>query len=274
MSIRIEDLVYRYPNGALALDRVSVTIEPGERVAIVGSNGAGKSTFARHLIGITRPTSGSVWLDDWNTADHSVAELARKVGYVFQNPDDQLHARSVAAEVRFGPRNLGFSPERTAELTAWAMEATGLTQLATAHPHHLSLGDRKRVTLASVLAMDSAVVVLDEPTTGQDHKSVETIGRLISELSTGGKTVFAITHDMDFCAENFDRVLVMAEGRIRVDMPTDDWLRADQDFDRYGLQLPQITRLAHGLGWPESVATVGRFMERLPGHTGATPPDS
>ncbi|WP_326770612.1 energy-coupling factor ABC transporter ATP-binding protein (plasmid) [Streptomyces sp. NBC_01591] len=269
MTIRVEDLVYRYPNGALALDRVSVTIDPGERVAIVGSNGAGKSTFARHLIGIARPSSGSVWLDDWNTADHSVAELARKVGYVFQNPHDQLHARSVEAEVRFGPRNLGFSAGRTAELVAWAMEAMGLTQLAAAHPHHLSLGDRKRVTLASVLAMDSAVVVLDEPTTGQDHRSVEAIGGLVSELAGRGKTVLAITHDMDFCAENFDRVLVMAEGRIHLDVPTTDWLGPDRELERYGLEPPQITRLARGLDWPEPVATVGQFMERLPGYVGS-----
>lgn len=182
MVLRIDSLTHRYPNGTTALAGVSLAVRVGERVAVMGPNGAGKSTLARHLIGIARPTSGTVEVDGRDASRLGIAELARSVGFVFQNPDDQLHAATVAKEVSFGPRNLGFPADRRTALTAWALRVTGLTAEADSHPRHLSFGERKRVALASVLAMDTPVIVLDEPTTGQDHRSVTLLEELMGDL--------------------------------------------------------------------------------------------
>jgi energy-coupling factor transport system ATP-binding protein len=263
MSISIDSLVYRYPTGVTALDGVSLRVARGERVAIIGQNGAGKTTLVRHLNGLLRPSAGTVRIDDWDTAEHTVAQLAAKVGYVFQNPDDQLFARTVADEVRFGPRNLGYFPDRCAELLAWALGITRLTDLAELHPYQLSLAERKRVALASVLAMDTPVVVLDEPTTGQDFSGVRDIAAVLAELTARERTVLAITHDMDFCAEHFDRIIVMAQGRIVRDGAPDDVFGATDDLAHAAVQPPQMMRLSRALGWTAPVTTVDAFVDRL-----------
>ncbi|MFJ9928566.1 energy-coupling factor ABC transporter ATP-binding protein [Streptomyces misionensis] len=271
MIIRIDSLTFRYPNGTTALDGVSFSVEAGERVAIVGANGAGKSTLARHLVGIERPASGTIEIDGRRADGLGIAELARTVGFVFQNPDDQLHAASVDKEVGFGPRNLGFPPARRAELVESALRRTGLTRWRDTHPHHLSLGERKRVALASVLAMDTPVVVLDEPTTGQDHASVVLLGNLVDDLAADGRTVLAITHDMDFCVEHFDRVLVLQNGRIAWDGPITGWLAHVAATDGQALELPQLARLGRRLGWEGPVTTVTDFLQRLAAETGPAP---
>ncbi|MFB6819329.1 energy-coupling factor ABC transporter ATP-binding protein [Streptomyces sp. NPDC056347] len=263
MIIRIDSLTFRYPNGNTALDGVSFSVEAGERVAIVGANGAGKSTLARHLVGIERPASGTIEIDGRPTDGLGIAELARTVGFVFQNPDDQLHASSVDKEVGFGPRNLRFPPARRKELVDSALRRTGLWESRDTHPHHLSLGERKRVALASVLAMDTRVVVLDEPTTGQDHASVVLLGNLVDDLAADGRTVLAVTHDMDFCVEHFDRVIVMENGGISWDGPVTRWLAHVAGMTGRTLELPQMTRLGHRLGWEGPVTTVTGFLDRL-----------
>ncbi|OIK25072.1 energy-coupling factor ABC transporter ATP-binding protein [Streptomyces malaysiense] len=271
MIIRVDSLTFRYPTGTTALDGVSFQVAAGERVAIVGANGAGKSTLARHLVGIERPASGTIEIDGRRTDGLGIAELARTVGFVFQNPDDQLHAASVVKEVGFGPRNLRFPPARRAELVESALRLTGLTQWRDTHPHHLSLGVRKRVALASVLAMDTPVVVLDEPTTGQDHASVVLLGNLVDGLAADGRTVLTVTHDMDFCVEHFDRVIVLAGGRIAWDGPVAHWPAYVADAADGSLELPQMTRLGHRLGWERPVTTVTGFLDRLSPGPGPAP---
>ncbi|MDO0924232.1 ABC transporter ATP-binding protein [Streptomyces sp. TG1A-8] len=268
MILRVDSLTHRYPGGTLALRDVSLQVRAGERVAVVGPNGAGKSTLARHLIGILRPTSGVVEVDGRSTEGLPVAALARTVGFVFQNPDNQLHARTVADEVAFGPRNLGFSAARRDELTAWALRVTGLSGNASDHPHHLSFSRRKRVALASVLAMDTPVLILDEPTINQDHRSLELLGTVVDELAARGKTLVAVTHDMDFCARHFDRVVVMHQGRVRWDGPFEQWLDDPEHAARAG-ELPQVTRLGRALGWNAPPATVDAFLDRLRARDGA-----
>ncbi|GDY32884.1 energy-coupling factor ABC transporter ATP-binding protein [Gandjariella thermophila] len=261
--IRIDSLVYRYPTGVTALDGVSLRVEPGERVALIGRNGAGKTTLARHLNGILRPTAGSVHVDGWDTAEHTVAELAAKVGYLFQNPDEQLFARTVAEEVAFGPRNLGYPGDRRARLVRRALEDTRLTGLEEVHPYQLSLAERKRVALAAVLAMDTPILVLDEPTTGADHAGVRDVAAAVSELAGRGRTVLAVTHDMDFCAENFDRIVVLAGGRIVRDGSPDEVFRAGADLAQAGVEPPQLMRLSEALGWSRPATTVDAFVDRL-----------
>lgn len=262
MILRVDSLVHHYPDGTVALDDVSLAVRAGERIAVVGHNGAGKSTLARHLIGILRPTSGTVEVDGLRTDEHSIADLARTVGFVFQNPDDQLHARTVADEVAFGPRNLGFPAARRDELTAWALRVTGLEAHAEDHPHHLSASRRKRVALASVLAMDTPVVVLDEPTTNQDHRSLTALGAVCDELAERGRTLLVVTHDMEFAARHVDRVVSMERGRIGWDGPLHRWLAGAAD-GAHPSALPQITRLGHALDLPAPPATVEGFLTGL-----------
>jgi energy-coupling factor transport system ATP-binding protein len=217
VRISVEGLVHRYPGGVEAVRGVSLTIEPGEAVAVLGQNGSGKTTLVKHLDGLLRPDAGRVLLDGAPTDDRSVAELARTVGFVFQNPDDQLFERSVEREVAFGPRNLGVAPGDIAALVTRSLAAVGLAGERTTNPYDLDLSRRKLVALAGILAMDPAVLVLDEPTTGQDARGVARIQRVVASIAAEGRTVIAISLDMRFVAETFQRVVVMAEGRVALD---------------------------------------------------------
>mgnify|MGYP000848872129 FL=1 len=260
-AVRFESVRYRYPGGIEALRGVSLAVDTGERVAIVGENGAGKTTLVRHLNGIFRPTEGSVYVGETSTHGQTIAQLAAQVGYVFQNPDEQLFARTVQAHVEFGPRNLGLTPDEAAARAASALATVQLTAEAGAHPHHLSLSERKRVALAGVLAMRTPVVVLDEPTTGQDARGVEMIAGVVESLTAEGRTIIAITHDMDFCAEHFDRVIVMAAGEILADgHPREVFAQADA-LARAAIEPPQLFRLAARLGWRSGPLTPAEFVD-------------
>lgn len=266
MDIRFIDVHYSYPAGVEAVKGVTLDVPSGQRLAIVGQNGAGKTTLVRHLNGIFQPTTGTVQVGDWGTAGRSIAELSARVGYVFQNPDEQLFARRVIDDVAFGPKNLGFSAERSEELVMSALESTGLTAEAQSHPHHLSLSERKRVALAAVLAMDTPVVVLDEPTTGQDERGVRMIAAIVERLSAAGRTVIAITHDMDFCAENFERVIVMAQGEVQADGEPARVFAMDSVLQKARVEAPQLARLADALGWQDRPLTVEAFVDELAAH--------
>ena len=219
MSVRasLDDVRFTYPDGTLAVDGVSLMIEPGSRVAIVGQNGSGKSTLVRHLNGLLRPTSGTVRLDGVDVRPRHVAELAAIVGLVFQDPDRQVFSGRVRSEVAFGPRNLGRRGSELDEAIDRALAATGLDSDAETNPYDLGYSRRKLLTLASILAMATPMVVLDEPTTGQDARGVARIHRIVADLGAAGRTVIAISHDMRFVAEAFERVVVMREGRIVLD---------------------------------------------------------
>lgn len=265
MDLHFEDVHYTYASGVHAVRGVDLRVPQGQRLAIVGQNGAGKTTLVRHLNGIFRPSQGTVHVGDWTTADKDVADLAARVGYVFQNPDEQIFARKVIDDVAFGPKNLGFDTERAERAVREALEATGLTAHAQDHPYHLALSERKRVALASVLAMQTPVVVLDEPTTGQDERGVRMIARIVGDLAAQGRTVIAITHDMDFCAENFDRVVVMAQGQVQADDVPAVAFRQRDALELARVEPPQLLRLADALDWDSSPLTVGAFVEDLSG---------
>jgi len=250
VKIVVDALHFTYPSGVEALRGVSLTIEPGEQVALVGQNGSGKTTLVKHLNGLLRPTQGRVWVGDWDAAQMPVAKLARRVGYVFQNPDEQLFSRSVGAEVAFGPRNLGFSADRIAKQVAWALEMTALTAHKDTNPYDLSPTWRKMVALAAVIAMDTPIVVFDEPTTGQDAAGVARIARVIAALRAKGRTVITITHDIDFCAENFERVIALAQGQVLLDGPAREVLAQEEALARTYVDPPQLARLAKQLGLP------------------------
>ncbi len=217
--IELEALVHVYPEGTRAVDGVSLRIADAESVAIVGQNGSGKSTLVRHLNGLLRPTEGRVLIDGVDARSRRVAQLAAIVGLAFQDPDRQIFARSVRPEVSFGPRNLGL---RNGELTSAvdeALAATGLAADADTNPYDLGYSRRKLLALASILAMRTPIVVLDEPTTGQDARGVARIQAIVGDLSAAGRTVIAISHDMRFVAETFRRVVVMRAGSVILDAP-------------------------------------------------------
>src|SRR6266540_3633757 len=192
MKIEISDLRFTYPNGVEALRGVSLTIEPREQVALVGQNGAGKTTLAKHFNGLLQPTSGKILIGDWNTKEHSVAKLARRVGYVFQNPDEQLFSKNVGTEVAFGPKNLGYSGDPLQTLINDALAMTELSDKTETNPYDLSATWRKMVALASVISMNTDIVIFDEPTTGQDAVNVGRIANVIKALRERGKTVVTI----------------------------------------------------------------------------------
>jgi energy-coupling factor transporter ATP-binding protein EcfA2 len=216
-SIELEAVSFAYPDGTVALQDVSLTIRPNERVAIVGQNGSGKSTLVRHLNGLLRPTRGRVLLDGSDIAPIHVAELARRVGLAFQNPDRQLFAGRAAAEAAFGPRNLGLRGAELDERVRGALAAVGLEAEAATNPYDLGYSRRKLLALASVLGMRTPVLVLDEPTTGQDARGVAWVQDAVAGAAAEGRTVMAITHDMRFAAECFERAIVMREGRVVAD---------------------------------------------------------
>ncbi len=219
-EIRLEDVSYVYqPGGVRALDGLSLAVTPGERVAIIGQNGSGKTTLVRHLNGLLRPTSGRVLIDGTDAATRTVAQLAAKVGLVFQDPDRQIFAASARREVEFGPRNLGIRQTALRDAVDGALDAVGLTAEGATNPYDLGASRRKLLALASVLAMRTPILVLDEPTTGQDPAGIGIVTSVIDRASAEGRTVIAISHDMEFVAATFARIVVMREGRAIADGP-------------------------------------------------------
>ena len=176
--------------------------------------------------------------------------MARRVGYVIQHPKHQIFKRSVREEVSFGPRNLKWPSERVAESVRLALEATHLTQHADRHPHDLLPAHRKLVAVASVLAMKTPIVVLDEPTSGQDATGVALIGAIVEALRTDGRTVITISHDVDFCADHCDRFIVLRSGQVLIDGPPQSVFARGDVLAESAVELPQITRLAQSLGLP------------------------
>lgn len=260
MHIQIEALHFSYPSGVEALRGVSLAIAPGEQIAIVGQNGAGKTTLVRHLNGLLHPTRGTVRIGDWLTHQTSVAKLATRVGYVFQNPDDQLFKSKVKDEVSFGPSNLGFKPEQVEAQVQEALALLELEDKAEANPYDLTPAWRKRVAIAAVLAMHTPIIILDEPTTGQDYRSAQHLAGLIHYLRERGQTVIAISHDIDFVAENFARIIVMGQGQLLLDGPAETVFAQDELLTRTDVQPPQLTRLASRLELGQIVYTVDGFL--------------
>jgi len=271
MKIEIKGLQFSYPNGIQALRGCSLTIESGEQVAIIGQNGAGKTTLARHLNGLLQPGSGEVWIGDWDTRQYSVAKLASRVGYVFQNPDDQLFSRDVKTEVAFGPKNLGYPNERVEALVDEALGMTELSNKKETNPYDLSPAWRKMVAIASIVAMDTPIVIFDEPTTGQDAVNIARIANVVQVLRERGRTVITITHDIDFCAENFERVIAMSQGTVLLDGKANDVFLGDDLLATTYVDPPQLTRLGKRLGLRSIVKNEDEFLKVYQGETRSRP---
>lgn len=233
-AVEIRGLRYSYPDGREALRGVDLAIAKGEKVALVGPNGAGKSTLLLHLNGIL-VGQGVVRVAGLDVADGSLGRVRALVGLVFQDPDDQLFSTTVFEDVAFGPIHMGLSPAEVRERVKQALEQVGMAGFEKRMPHHLSIGEKKRIALATVLSMSPAVLVLDEPSAGLDPRARRS---LISLLKTLPQTIIAASHDMHLVRELFSRMVVMDEGRVVADGPTCQILGDTALLDRHGLEPP------------------------------------
>jgi energy-coupling factor transport system ATP-binding protein len=253
-EVRLENVLFSYPGGVDVYPEPGLTVALGDGVtALVGENGAGKTTLTKLLIGLLRPRAGAVTVAGEDVAKTTVAAMARIVGYSFQNPDDQLFERTVKAEVSFGPRVLKKRPDEIERGVAWAIRACGLEGKEDVHPHDLGLSERKWVAIASALAGEPQVVVLDEPTLGQDYPSRQRLRALVVELAAQSRSVLVVTHDMDFVGEACPTTVVLSRGAVRY-----AGLTAGAFVDRAlvqeaGIQPPHVATLARSLGLPECV---------------------
>ncbi len=264
-AVRVRGLSYRYPDGRPALNGVDLTIQPGESVALVGPNGAGKSTFLLHLNGILPGTSRnaqvihshgpdngsghagkagpSVWIDGLEVNAKNAPEVRRRVGLVFQDPDDQLFSTSVIEDVAFGPLNLGKGKAEARRIATECLARVDLAGLADRPPHHLSFGERKRVCLAGVLACNPSVLVLDEPTANLDPRGRRRFLALIRSLHA---TKLIATHDLEMVLELCERTVLLDDGRVVADGPTPVVLGDPVLLERHGLEMPLSLKLGRG----------------------------
>ena len=262
--IEVKDLHHRYPNGCHALRGVSMTIDPGEFVAIIGQNGSGKTTFVKHLNGLLRATTGTVYVNGQDVSKHKVSEMARVVGYCFQNPDHQIFCDTVYEEVAYGPRNLHLSQAEIEERVIEALSAVGLLDLQDSMPRDLSKGQRQRLAVASVLSMHPEVLIVDEPTTGQDYRDGVDMLTLVQRLNQAGHTVLFITHDMPMVARFAQRVIVFRDGQILLDGTTREVFGQADELRTTFLAPPQITSLAQALPefFPDTVLSVAEMVDQ------------
>ncbi|WP_047983531.1 energy-coupling factor ABC transporter ATP-binding protein [Ornithinibacillus californiensis] len=252
-KIILDDVSFTYPDGTTANENLSLDIPSGQRVAIIGQNGAGKTTAVKLMNGLLKPTAGEVHVGEWNTKDKTTAQLSRKVGYVFQNPDDQIFHNEVIDEVRFGPRNMGFDDEKIEDITNWAIDLCGISDYREENPYNMPYSMRKFVTIASVIAMDCDVIILDEPTAGQDKIGLALLGKMLKELEKLGKTVITITHDMEFVTEHFERIVVMANRRIIADGKASDIFYQEDILQESMLKPPAVAQMGALLGLPKGL---------------------
>ena len=245
--IVVEGVHFTYPGGVEALRDVSLTVKDGEFVAIMGQNGAGKTTLVKHFNGLLKPTKGTIWVDGVDTTKTSIAKLSRTVGFVFQNPDHQLFSETVEEEIAFALKNFGYEEKVIEKQITWALNLLSLEQYRKTSPFMLSGGERKRVALASVLAWDPQILILDEPTIGQDHEQKEKLRQFILQLQTQGKTVVIVTHDVEFVAECNPRVVLMKEGGIVSDGRGKDILTNIDALAQSSIVLPQVAQIFMGL---------------------------
>jgi energy-coupling factor transport system ATP-binding protein len=260
--LKAEELRYTYPTYDVeALQGIDLSIQEGEMIAILGQNGSGKTTLAKHFNGLLKPSSGRMWVQNKPTTEYSHRELARWVGYVFQNPDHQIFARTVAEEVGFGLKMQVETPKTIEKRVAEALEVVGLQGYEQKVPFALTKGERQRVAVASVLAAQPQVIILDEPTTGLDYRHQRNMMEMLRRLNRYGHTIIIITHSMWVAAEYANRTIVMKDGRILSDGPTRAIFSDENRLSEASLCPPSLVRLSNWLG--TEALTVQQMVEEL-----------
>jgi energy-coupling factor transport system ATP-binding protein len=246
--LSVQNLEHTYPDGTEALHGVSLDVYPGEYLLIIGQNGAGKTTLVKHFLKLLDPTQGTVTVEGTDTRDLSVSELARRIGYVAQNPDNQIFCTTVAEEVSFALKNLDYPPEEVEARTVESLKSMGLLDVRDRHPLSLPKGDRARIVIAAILAMQPEIIIFDEPTTGQDYRGAKYILDVSRQLHQMGKTVIVITHHLYLMPDYAERVIVMGKGTILLDAPIREAYHQTELLRSTYLTPPQAVLLAQHLG--------------------------
>jgi energy-coupling factor transporter ATP-binding protein EcfA2 len=251
--LSVRDLYHTYPDGSEALRGVSLDIHRGEYVLIIGQNGAGKTTLVKHFLSLLQPTAGTVVVGGTDSRKLAASELARRIGYVAQNPDDQIFSSTVGDEVAFALRNLHYPAQEVKARTMESLQAMGLLEVRDQHPLSLPKGDRARIVIAAILAMKPEILILDEPTTGQDFQGARYILDISRQLHQMGKTVIVITHHLYLMPEYAQRVIVMGKGTILLDAPIRPAYHQVELLRSTFLSPPQAVLLARHLGQQEGL---------------------
>lgn len=247
-EISVSNLHFSYVKGTPIMNGIDIQLS-GKPTAIIGQNGAGKTTFVKLLKALLKPAKGEIIIDGIKTADSTAAKLAATIGLIFQNPNDQIFKNNVLDEVMFGPLTIGQSKETAQSNALKMLELVGLSDKVDENPYDLSLAERKMIAVASILAMDTKIVIFDEPTMGQDFEGKLKLNTLIKELYAQGKLVLCILHDMDFVANTFERTVIMSQGRVLFDGPTREAFDQEELLLQARLEQPHITQLARRMGY-------------------------
>ena len=274
--ISIQNVTFHYPDGPDVLQGADLEIRDGEFVAIMGENGAGKTTLVKMFNGLLKPDKGTITVDGIDTRKKSVAQLSRDVGLIFQNPDNQLFAETVAHELAFSLRNFGFSEDVIERRVTSVLNTLDLERYEKSSPFVLSGGERKRVALAAILVWDPKHVIMDEPTIGQDYLQKDRLRNFIMQLVSQGKTVVIVTHDVEFVAECKPRVVLLSHGKVIGDGSATTILTNSSLVQQASLVLPQISTLMKNLsdlGAPSGIIdaysakdfVVARMREKVEG---------
>lgn len=244
-AVDIRDAHYVYPTGnVVALGGVDLRVDHGEILGIIGQNGSGKTTLTKLFNGLLKPTSGTILINGVDTSTRTVQQMAAHVGYVFQNPNHQLFARTVEEELKFGPRNIGVPEDELDERVAQAVEFFGLQDYVSEHPYRVSFPIRKLVGIASIVTMRPSILIFDEPSTGQDHNTTHIINGLMRRLREEGTTVICVSHDMPLLADVVERVVVMKDTKIIADASPREVFADKALMARTNLQAPQASEIA------------------------------
>jgi len=266
--IQVNNLIFTYPDGTKALEGINVSINIGEFIALIGQNGSGKTTLSKLLNGLYKPTSGEVIVDGVNSKSTPIVQMVKRVGYVFQNPDHQLFNNNCWDEIAYGPRNIELSEEEVKIRVEEATQVVGLPKkYFEEHPFFLSKGLRQRVAIASILALRPQVIIVDEPTTGQDTRQSFEIMDFLKDLNENhGHTIIIITHDMPIVAQYAQRVILMSEGKILADDKTKNVFSQPKILEKTFLEPPEITQLAQSaqdLGFSPGILSVEEMVEEF-----------
>ena len=266
--LEIQQVSFAYPGHAPALKELSLTVAAGDFIGLAGRNGSGKTTLTRIMVGLAKPVSGQVLLDGRNTLQCGPAVMARAIGYVFQNPDRQIFRDTVAQEVAFGPEQMDWSDNERTQAVADALRMTGLESVAAAYPRGLTRSFRQRIAIASALALKPRLLILDEPTSGQDAEEKSQLMKLLDELNQQGIGIILVTHDMELLLAHTRRAVVLHQGEKVFDGLTDELFAATTatKVSEWGLRVPDVAAVAAKLKNPlGAVRTVEQLADRIEG---------
>lgn len=267
LAVEVKNLTYAYPGtSAPAISNMNFSIPKGQFVGIIGQNGGGKTTIMKCLVGLLKPSQGEIYLENKPLTGQKVGDIATQIGLILQNPDTQLFCMSVEEEIRFGLENLKLEPEEIERRTEEALKITGLGNYRQLYPFKLSLGDRRKVAVASIVAMRPQILIFDEPLTGQDYKGRYELVNLAAELHHAGHTVIMISHDMELVARYTQRTLVVGNGQLLLDAPTHNVFDHVSLLRETYIEPPEIIRLAQELricGLPSGLLSIDRVTEGI-----------